>query len=493
MFTFLFPSGAPGGRLARMRFATVAAIASGQVVNDVHSRMNRTTVAEVVRPQDADELREAVRAAAERRRAVALCGGRHAMGGQQFAAGEVLIDMTAMKRALAFDAARGLITMEAGADWPAVIRATHALQPGDAKPWGIRQKQTGADALTLGGALSANVHGRGLLMGPIVDDVESFTMVTPDGRLVTCSRERNAELFGLAIGGYGLFGAIATVTLRLGPRRKLRRLVDVLDIDDAVGAVRRRVADGCLYGDFQYAIDPADDAFLRRGVFACYKPAADDVALAEENADLHREDWVRLLRLAHSDKRRAFEVYSAHYLASHGRVYWSDTMQLSTYLPTYAQFIHDAGPAAGAPEESLMIGELYVPPDALVEFLGRARLVLRRTGSEDIYGTIRAIRRDTTTFLPWAKAEYACVIFNLRTAHDAAGVARTARTFRMLHDAALGLGGSFYLTYHRYATRGQVEAAYPRFREFLARKRGYDPDERFSSDWYRHYRGVLGA
>ena len=44
------------------------------------------------------------------------------------------------------------------------------------------------------------------------------------------------------------------------------------------------------------------------------------------------------------------------------------------------------------------------------------------------------------------------------------------------------------LTYHRAATRKQVESAYPRFEQFLEKKKQYDPDERFQSEWYRHYR-----
>jgi FAD/FMN-containing dehydrogenase len=456
-----------------------------RIVNDVHSRLNPTRVAAVAQPQDSDELRAAVRSAAKRGLAVSICGGRHAMGGQQFGTDALLIDTSSLDRPLSLDAERGLLEIEAGAQWPAVVRATHELQPGESKRWAIRQKQTGADALSLGGAVSANVHGRGLLMRPFVDDVEALRLVTGGGEIVTCSRDENAELFSLVCGGYGLFGVVASVTLRLGRRMKLRRLVDILDVDEAIPCVRRRVAEGCLYGDFQYAIDPADDGFLRRGVCACYKPVPDDVPVSDESADLKPNDWGNLLRLAHTDKRRAFALYSAHYLATHGRVYWSDTMQLSTYIPSYEQFLKDLGPPAGAPE-SLLIGELFVPPDELPEFLARARRVLRATGVEDIYGTIRSILRDDTSFLPWARADYACIIFNLRTPHDAAGVARSARTFRALQDEAIALGGSFYLTYHRFTDRRQVEACYPMFEQFLDLKRRYDPESRFTSDWYRH-------
>lgn len=175
-----------------------------------------------MRPRDIDELRAAVLDAAGRDLPVCPAGGRHSMGGQQFCEGAVLLDMTGMTRTLDFDPVRGLIEMEAGAMWPDVIRATHDLQAG-APRWGIRQKQTGADDLTLGGSVSANAHGRGLTMGPLVDDVPELTLVTADGELVRCSRTRNAELFSLVVGGYGLFGVIATVTLRLRERTKLRR------------------------------------------------------------------------------------------------------------------------------------------------------------------------------------------------------------------------------------------------------------------------------
>ncbi len=50
------------------------------------------------------------------------------------------------------------------------------MQKGRARQWGIVQKQTGADRLTLGGALGANIHGRGLKLRPFIGDVEAFSL-----------------------------------------------------------------------------------------------------------------------------------------------------------------------------------------------------------------------------------------------------------------------------------------------------------------------------
>ena len=112
--------------------------------------------------------------------------------------------------------------------------------------------------------MSANAHGRGLAMRPLVDDVEALTVVGPDGAVRRCSRTENRELFSLVVGGYGLFGAIATVTLRLSPRIPVQRHVAELASDGLLAAFAERIAAGHLYGDFQFAIDPASDDFLHR-------------------------------------------------------------------------------------------------------------------------------------------------------------------------------------------------------------------------------------
>jgi hypothetical protein len=91
-----------------------------------------------------------------------------------------------------------------------------------------------------------------------------------------------------------------------------------------------------------------------------------------------------------------------------------------------------------------------------------------------------------------AKQSYACVIFNFHTPHTPEGKSRTAHGFRHLIEAALAHGGSFYLTYHRYASKDQLLACYPQFPEFLRLKRKYDSEERYQSDWYRHYRTMFG-
>ena len=103
------------------------------------------------------------------------------------------------------------------------------------------------------------------------------------------------------------------------------------------------------------------------------------------------------------------------------------------------------------------------------------------------------IEKDDESFLAWAKQSYACIIFNLLTLHTPEGIEASATSFRGLIDLAIKRGGSYYLTYHRFARHEQVVACYPQLEKFLERKRHYDPAECFQSDWYRHYRKLFAS
>ena len=81
-----------------------------------------------------------------------------------------------------------------------------------------------------------------------------------------------------------------------------------------------------------------------------------------------------------------------------------------------------------------------------------------------IYGTVRLIERDDETFLAWARDRYACVIFNLHVEHTPPAIDAAAAAFRDLIDLGIQHGGSYYLTYHRWARKDQVERCYPQIR-----------------------------
>jgi FAD/FMN-containing dehydrogenase len=378
-------------------------------------------------------LHAALRQAAAEGLPVSVSGGRMAGGGQQIADGSLHLDTRPMSRVLAFDRRAGIVKVEAGATWSVLQNWLAKVQAGEAEPWGLRQLPSAADRVTVGGGLAANVHGDGLAVGPIVNDVDSFTLVDSSGGFRQCSRGENPELFRLVIGGYGLFGVVYSVRLRLVRIRPLETVEEQCTVEQVLERFERRLLEGCLQGRFELDCRVGTRAFLREGRLVCRRVARRGAA---------------------------------------------------------------AGPPITADSESpgrrggRLLTELFVPRETLAVFLADAARSLE-AGPRVASAMVRLVEPDRETFLPWARERSACIGFELEIGPGPGDVEGLAETTRRLIDQALARGGTYYLAHHRFARADQVLKAYPELPELLRRKRHYDPPDRFQSEWYRWYRRLL--
>jgi hypothetical protein len=101
------------------------------------------------------------------------------------------------------DVAAKTARVEGGCTWGDVDHATHAF--GFAVPSGIIGT-TGVGGLTLGGGIGHLTRGCGLT----IDNLLEVDMVLADGRFVTASKKKNADLFWAVRGGGGNFGVVTS-------------------------------------------------------------------------------------------------------------------------------------------------------------------------------------------------------------------------------------------------------------------------------------------
>lgn len=460
------------------------------LVNDMHSQLNPTRVSQVQVVTTASQLCAAVKKAARQKKCLAICGARHAGGGQQFATDALLIDISQMNKILSFDQKEGTIEVESGIHWPKLLAYLDSEQVDSKSPWGINQKQTGGDELTLGGALGANAHGQGLSLRPIIADVQSFVLINAKGEKVVCSRQENFELFRYVIGGYGLFGLIYSIKLKLVPRCKVERCVAMVEAKDLVTTVERCISDGFVYGHYQLNIDNLSKDFMRSGIFTSYKLLAQDTPVKVSGKKLTDGAWLDLVYGAHTAKGVTFEKYANYYLSTSGQVDWSDVWQTGPYVENYHSIIDKRMHAAVKSTE--VLSEFYVPRAQIANFIEDVRADFLANDVDLLYTSIRFIEKDTECFLAWAKSQMVCVILNLHTVHTKEGIEKTKQAMRRVTDLAIKYQGSYYLTYHKFADKNQVLACYPQIREFFAYKLKMDPQEVFQSDWYRHMKALVG-
>lgn len=122
-----------------------------------------------------------------------------------------LIDTRGLNRLISFDRAGGLVRAEPG------VTLGELLQLIVPAGWFL-PVSPGTAAVTLGGAIANDVHGKNQHVdGTIGRHVERLTLYRSNDERLVCAVDANPELYGATIGGLGLTGFIADVTLRLLP------------------------------------------------------------------------------------------------------------------------------------------------------------------------------------------------------------------------------------------------------------------------------------
>ncbi|MGO8992161.1 MAG: FAD-binding protein [Polyangiaceae bacterium] len=160
-------------------------------------------------PATVAELEEVLARARGEGLSVAFRGGGRSYGDAALNGEGLVVDASKMNRMLSWDPVNGVAEAEGGLTIEGLWRRTlgdgwwPAVVPGTMLP-------------TLAGCLSMNIHGKNnFRVGPFGDHVLDFDLLTPEGALLRCSRDENADVFHAAIGGLGLLGAITRVRLQL--------------------------------------------------------------------------------------------------------------------------------------------------------------------------------------------------------------------------------------------------------------------------------------
>ncbi|KAG8887889.1 D-arabinono-1,4-lactone oxidase [Tulasnella sp. 332] len=87
---------------------------------------------------------------------------------------------------------------------------------------------------SVAGIVTTATHGTGLDFGVIPTHVDSLEVMLPDGRVLTCSREENLDLFQASRCGLGATGFIVSIKLKVERAFRLRERRKVIAFDEAV-------------------------------------------------------------------------------------------------------------------------------------------------------------------------------------------------------------------------------------------------------------------
>lgn len=163
----------------------------------------------LVKPRTSEDIHNAFQLAKKQGLTVTARGAGRSYNDAALNGGGIVLDMSAMNLIKEWNPATGVVRAEPGVTlemlwqkvepdgwWPPVVSGTMKT--------------------TLGGCLSANIHGKNnFKMGTFGEHVIEFTAVLPTGAEVTCSPKKNADLFHSMISGYGMLGIFTSVTMQM--------------------------------------------------------------------------------------------------------------------------------------------------------------------------------------------------------------------------------------------------------------------------------------
>lgn len=439
------------------------------------SKLLPTRVKQIRSATSTNDLKSWVAQAKQRQETVSVAGMQHSQGGQTYLPDTTVLDMTDYDRILEYTPDNHRITVQSGITWAEI---QDRIQP-DGLAIQVMQSQ---NIFTVGGALSVNVHGRDIRYGSLLDTVDSFRLLKSDGTVVHVSRHENADLFRLVPGGYGLFGIILDVTLKLTDDEWYTEQTVALDYHDYPAYFRQHVLGDADVRMHIGRISVAPDGFFKEMYVTNYHKVERTVPIEEE--PLKQETIIALpkallglSRYSDFGKNKLWSFQKSYFLKQSG-TYESrnNVMRSDSAFMEYT-----------SPGRTELLQEYFVPVDSFVSYIDQLRTILTTDELNVLNITIRYVEQDKTAALSYAKQDMFALVWLINTETDPASLIETKRIVQKLIAATLEHQGSYYLPYYPFATREQFTAAYPNAAAFKAAKQRQDPDGLFMNQFYLDY------
>jgi decaprenylphospho-beta-D-ribofuranose 2-oxidase len=424
-----------------------------------------------------DEIKSIVRAANHHDDKISIAGMQHSQGGQTLYPGGILLDMKQYNKILKLDEEKKLITVQSGVTWADIQSYIN--------PYGLALKVSQSQNIfTVGGSMSVNVHGRDIRNHTLIETVESFRLLNAQGKVLNVSRNENSELFNLVIGGYGLFGVILDVTLKLTHDELYQVKTESISYDEYSSYFTKNVLQKNDVKMHLARISVAPDSYLTEMYVTDYS-TADDQSLLSNYTTLKRESIIAIpkffLGLSRTNEwgETVFWDTQKKYSERIDSTYISrnNVMRSDSLFMDY-----------NSASKTEVLQEYFVPVNQYTAFIDDLRNTLIYEKEFNLLNiTVRYVGKNEEAVMSYATDDMFALVMLINQGTSEESIETTGRVIRNMIDVALKHDGTYYLPYYHYPTKDQLKEAYPRAEEFFEMKEKYDPDERFMNLFYEEY------
>ncbi len=472
-------AGVKAGAMAALVAAvpSLAFAKAGKTLNDASGLSSTKIRKHIIVNRQSDQqlialLRQELKTAAAEKRPVVASAARHSMGGQSLADDGTAI--TLGRANMELDEKAGTVRVSAGMRWHQLIAAL------DPKGFSPAVMQSNSD-FGIASTFCVNAHGWPVPYGPFGSTVNAVRMMMYDGTILTCSPSENADLFSLAMGGYGLFGILLDLELKVVKNRLMKPTLAKLSSGMFAKHFVSEVLDPKVtmaYG----RLDVTRDRFFESALAVSYRaqPTPDEGLPKVDDWSLMSYFSRKVYRAQIGSERAKRLRWTME--TSVGPMLYSGIATRNTLMAE--PVVNLAGDDASRTD---ILHEYFVPPHRLSQFITACQKIIPPSDLEFLNVTLRYVGADKQSVLAYAPEPRIALVMSFSQKRTQKGELEMRRVTRALIDAAYQAGGSYYLPYRLHATNKQLQEIYPRVREFAARKRHFDPGLLFRNNMWDHY------
>ena len=458
-----------------MLFSQSRSLAIQDTIDDF-TRLNKTSVTNIVSPENYSELRSVIAEARQKNLKLSIAGARHSQGGHAFCQDAIVIDTKKLNNILSFDDSKKIVTVQSGVTWD------HLQEYLNPKGFAVKTMQF-ANVFTIGGSLSVNANGVDPRLGPLIQTIQAIRIMVPSGTILHASRTENAELFKLAVGGYGLFGVIIEADIEVTENTIYKRFSSMIPLSqyaDFVKDVRNDPAIGFHFAHLH--ITPNRKKLFSNILAITYKKH--DKALSKNKQRMLSKLYYEppaFLRKPHitclRGTRWAKSWQIIPELCKHGHLISRNNLMRPPIKHLYAN----------SSSTRDLLQEYFIPINGIDAFIKALEKLTLRYNINLMHVALRFIPSNNESFLAYDRSDCIGVVLYFSQKHTDKATHNTLTWTQTLIEKAIALNGTYYLPIQLHATKKHLTQAYPTIDAFFDLKKKYDPSELFINCFYQKY------
>ncbi len=420
------------------------------------------------------QLREILKYSISKKIPISIAGAKHSMGGHTMYPNGIVINMRPYKE-MQLDTINNVLTIGSGALWEDAINYLDNFHKS------IKVMQA-FSSFSIGGSISVNGHGWQKDAGPISSTVISFTLMNFKGEILNCSRTENQELFSLVLGGYGLFGIILDIKLKIIENENLQFKLYKFKSSEYLTKFKKIATDDTNVKMVFGRLNISSKHFLENATLNTFKSAAIPIS-KKMGIPSHKLTEVKRLVFRNSvnseyGKRLRWDLETTLGEFS-GNKYFSRNEILNDSV----SLIENKDTAS-----TDILEEYFIPERHFNQYINELKKVLPNKYIDLLNITIRGVDKDSDSYMKYANENVFGFVFLFNQKKNAKQEVEMKKMTQQLAEAAIKMEGTYYLPYRLQIDNETFKKSYPQSAQFFKLKLKYDPYEIFKNKFYDYYK-----